>query len=229
MLGIIRSLVDGRRIRVHPAHDPAGREATGRVRHEVYCVEKGFLDGAELFDHHDERATLLNAFAGSEPVGTLRITDSADGPLEIFEMHPELQALVPPGRRYVEISRLMVVRRYRGFHATVPLFRRAFQEIIARGVDGVLVSCAQGLIPYYSRLMGFRQISTRPLAHGRLRGLTDYAMILHLPEVLAYVTPARIPLWVAISPTWFVRALGMTAARRARALLRRPPRLLEAP
>jgi len=117
----MRALLDGSRVRVRPADDTAGREATRRVRHEVYCVEKGFLDDGALFDPYDDRATVLHAFDGDEPVGTLRITDGADGPLELLEMHPELEALIPPGRRYVEISRPMVVRRYRGFHATVPL------------------------------------------------------------------------------------------------------------
>jgi len=91
-------LLRRRRIHVRPAGALADREATRRVRHEVYCVDKGFLAPDALFDGYDDRATLLNAFDGAEPVGTMRITDSGDGPLELVEMHPELAPLLPRGR-----------------------------------------------------------------------------------------------------------------------------------
>jgi hypothetical protein len=214
-----RLLVGAGRIHVRPAGSAADREHTRHVRHEVYCVEKEFLHPDALFDAYDTHATLLNAYHRDQPVGTLRITDSADGPLEIFDMHPELASTVRPGARLLEVSRLMVVRSYRGFEATMPLFRRVFAELLERKADGLIVSCAQPLIPYYRDLMGFRQLSTEPLHHQRLRGLTDYAMILDMPDVLAHATAVRLPIWMAIHPTLCVRALGLTAARKLRRFL----------
>jgi hypothetical protein len=202
---------------------PALREHTRRVRHEVYCLEKKFLTPADLFDAYDDRALILNAYKGDLPIGTLRITDSADGPLEIFEMHPELLPLVPARARLLEVSRLMVVKRHRGFHATMPLFRRVFHETMARRADGLILSCAKGLIPYYRDLIGFRQLSEEPLHHRRLRGLCDYPMILDLPDCLAYATPARLSVWFGIDPVWTLRALGLTAARKLRETSLPPP------
>jgi hypothetical protein len=47
---------------------PPEREHTRAVRHEVYCVEKRFLEPDALFDAYDDRAILLNAYRGDEPV-----------------------------------------------------------------------------------------------------------------------------------------------------------------
>jgi N-acyl-L-homoserine lactone synthetase len=216
------------RVIVRTAARACDREHTRRLRHEVYCREKGLLSPDQLFDVYDDRCTTLNAFQGGEPVGTVRITDSADGPLEIFEMHPELASLVPPRARLIEVSRLMVLRRCRGgLQVTLPLFRRVFAEAVARGVDGVIVSCAPGLIRYYRDLFGFRSLSTQPLRHGRLRGLTDYPMILELPSALAELTLARLPLWFAIHPLFCLRAIGLTLARKLRRGLPAPSLALD--
>jgi hypothetical protein len=193
-------------------------EATRRVRHEVYCLEKGYLTSDTIFDRYDQRATLLNVFDGSEPVGTMRIIDSADGRLELFDIYPELETLMPAGRRYAEFSRLMVIRRCRGLRATVPLFRRAALEIMARGVDGVILSCTEGLMTHYARVAGFRPLPVQTLAYERLR-TEGYPMILELSEALENLTAARWPFWLAISPSVFARALGMMAARRLRGLI----------
>jgi hypothetical protein len=197
-----RALI-GSRIRVEATRGP--NDATRHVRHEVYCVEKGFLTPDTLFDCYDQRAIILNAFDGSEPVGTMRITDSADGRLELFEVHPELETLVPAGLRYVELSRLMVVRRCRDLRATLPLFQEAIFATLASH-DGFLLGCAEGLIPYFSRLFGFRLLSTQPLVHGPLRGLVGYPMFGELTDVLTHLTA---PVWLALSPSVFAHALGI--------------------
>jgi hypothetical protein len=199
---------------VRSAEDPQGREHTRRVRHQVYCVEKGFLAPDQLFDRYDERALILNALRGGEPVGTLRITDSSEGPLEIFEMHPELATLVRPRARLLEVSRLMVLRPHRGVGVTMPMFRRVFAELLARRADGLILSCAPGLIRYYRDLLGFQQLSTQPLHHQRLQGLVDYPMIVEMPDVLAHATMQRLPAWFAIHPRLCLRAIGLTLARK---------------
>jgi len=204
------------KVEVRKASDAASLEATRAVRHEVYCREKGFLDEGALLDQFDGRAVVLNAFLGDEAIGTLRVTDSTEGKLEIFEMHPELEALVPQGAKLLEVSRLMVVRKHRGFSATVPLFRRIFQELIARKADGLILSCAPRLIPYYRDLLGCRQLSRKPLHHARLRGLIDYPMILEWPKALQQASFANLPFWFAINPLWCARALLHTTVRVVR-------------
>jgi hypothetical protein len=199
-------------ILVRVAATPADLDATRAVRHRVYCTEKRFLRPDELLDEYDARATVVNAFDGADPVGSMRITDSAEGCLEILEMHPELAGLLPPKARLLEVSRLMAIRSHRGLRTTVPLFRVVVAEMLARKADGILVSCAKGLIPYYETI-GFRLLSTEPLAHHRLAGLKDYPMIFEWPKVLAYGTPSRLSLWLAINPFWALRGMLATTAR----------------
>lgn len=192
------------------------REATRKMRHAVYCKEKGFLDQSTLLDAYDDRALLLTAHKGEGVIGTMRVTDSAEGPLEIFEMHPELQPLVPAGARLLEWSRLMVLREHRGFSATLPLFRRAFAEVVARRADGIILSCAPRLIPYYRDLLGCRQLAATPLHHARLRGLIDYPMILDWPRALEHATKANLPFWFAINPVLAAKAVLFTVLRLLR-------------
>ena len=192
------------------------REATRKMRHAVYCKEKKFLDSGTLLDTYDDRALLLTAHKGHDVIGIMRVTDSAEGPLEIFEMHPELRPLVPAGARLLEWSRLMVLREHRGFSATLPLFRRAFAEVVARRADGIILSCAPRLIPYYRDLLGCRQLAATPLHHARLRGLIDYPMILDWPRALEHATKANLPFWFAINPWLAAKAVCFTGLRLLR-------------
>ena len=107
-------------------------------------LEKQYVTSDSLFDSYDLRATILNVFEGSERVGTMRITDSADGRLEMFAMHPELEALAPTDCRCVEFSRFMVVRRCRGIRATLPVFREAILRCLPTH-DAVVLSCVEEL------------------------------------------------------------------------------------
>ena len=198
------------------------REATRKMRHAVYCKEKGFLDGTTLLDGYDDRALLLTAHKGEDVVGAMRVTDSAEGPLEIFEMHPELRPLVPAGARLLEWSRLMVLRQHRGFSATLPLFRRAFAEVVKRNADGIILSCAPRLIPYYRDLLGCRQLAATPLHHARLRGLIDYPMILDWPGALEHATRANLPFWFTINPWLAAKAVCFTGLRLLRERLASP-------
>src|SRR3954469_3074588 len=76
-------------IAVQPVQSAEDRAATRAVRHAVYVREKGFLTSGELFDGFDDRALILNAHDEGQPVGTLRVTSSDHGTLEILQMHPE--------------------------------------------------------------------------------------------------------------------------------------------
>jgi hypothetical protein len=202
-----RALAVGRRIRVEAVRGP--NEATQRVRDEVYRLEKRYVTSDSLFDCYDLRATILNVFEGNEPVGTMRITDNADGQLELFEMHPELEALAPSGCRYVEFSRLMVIRRCRGLRATLPLFREAILRSLPTH-DVFVLSCVKDLVPYYNRLFGFRLLSEQPLIHRRMHGVVDYPMIVGFPEALRHLSA---PIWLALSPSVFALASRLKAVR----------------
>jgi hypothetical protein len=166
-------------------------EATRAVRHEVYGREKGFLQADEVIDPFDHRATVLNAYECGKPVASVRLIDSSKHRPELFDMHPELQTLVSADTRYLEISRLTVLKSHRGFHVTLPLFRRIAGELRASGAEGMLVSCAEGLVPYYRDLFGFRLLSPVPLTHHRLRGLKDYAMAFEFSSY-ALDTPLKV-------------------------------------
>jgi hypothetical protein len=163
-------------VHLRVARTAADLEDTRLVRREVYGAEKGFVTEDELFDEYDDRALILNVYAGDEPIATARITDSFKTRLEIFEMHPELQSLVRP-ERYTEVSRLMARKPFRGgYRSTLPIIRFAARYVLEVNATGTVISCAKPLIPYYERI-GFRQLCDQPLAHKRLRGLVDHAMI----------------------------------------------------
>ena len=201
-------------IRVGPVQCAEDRAATRAVRHAVYVREKAFLTSGELFDGFDERALILNAHDEGLPVGTLRVTSSDHGTLEILQMHPELAPLLPKGARIMEVSRLMVVRTHRGLRATLPMFRQVFREFLSSGGDALILSCAKSLIPYYRDMLGFRLLSETPLHHAKLRGLQDYPMILELPVVLRELNWRRLPVWASISPAWALRAIVLTGKRK---------------
>lgn len=147
------------------------------IRNDVYYLEKGFLGPDSLIDQYDQDATIWNSYVGDDPAATLRITDSRKIRLEIYEMHPEVERLVGKNRRVLEVSRLMARREHRGFHATLPLFREVYRQMIETEAEGLIISCARGLIPYYRDIMGFKLLSPKPLTHANLRGLKDYAML----------------------------------------------------
>jgi hypothetical protein len=196
-----------------PIHLRVARSArdlddTRQLRREVYGAEKGFVTDDELFDEYDARAVILNVYAGAEPIATARITDSARTRLEIFEMHPELEPLVSPGR-YIEVSRLMARRRFRGgYRATMPIFRHAARYGLDAGVRGTVISCAKPLLAYY-KMLGFRPLSEQPLVHKRLRGLVDYAMIFEPGHGRS--TAAQKALWYMIEPGVFHRMMAGAA------------------
>jgi hypothetical protein len=173
-----RALSSSSRAPIHLSVARTARQLddTRLIRREVYGAEKGFVTDDELFDEYDQRAIILNVYAGEQPIATARITDSANTRLEIFEMHPELERLVRP-ERYIEVSRLMALRPFRGaYRTTMPIFRHAARYGLEVNVTGTVISCAKALIPYYQAI-GFRQLTEQPLVHRRLRGLVDYAMI----------------------------------------------------
>lgn len=212
------------RFDVRVAGTAADRASTCHVRHQVYCLEKGFLRPDELTDPFDDRATVVNAWLDGKAVGTLRITDNADGELEVLQMHPELKEKLRPGARLLEVSRLMVVRSARGgLGASAPMFRVVFREMVRRKADGLIISCAPGLIRYYRDLLGFRLLSAAPLEHQRLRGLKDYAMVMDWPDVLTRAQPARLLAWSLVNPFWALRAVFETGLRLARERLRQEP------
>jgi hypothetical protein len=163
-------------VQLRVARTAADLEDTRLVRSEVYGAEKGFVTDDQLFDEYDDRAVILNVYAGEEPIATARITDTSKTGLEIFDMHPELKRLVRP-ERYIEISRLMALRPFRGgYRATLPIIRFAARYVLEVNATGAVISCAKPLIPYYEKI-GFRALCDQPLAHQRLRGLVDYPMV----------------------------------------------------
>ena len=64
-------------------------------------------------------------------------------------------------------------------------------------------------VAYLRRLMGFRLLSPEPLAHKKLKGLTDYAMIFEVPESFANPTALRMAVWFSIHPSCFWQGMGI--------------------
>ncbi len=147
-----------------PAPPPAIRrsamtplEGIYRLRYQVYCLERRFLDVRAYperreADRYDDHAVHLAATdAGGEVVATLRLVlDSPLGfPVEDrgVQLFPEFDAL--PRERTGEVSRLIVAPEHRRTSAgpllLFGLFRQLYLESRALGLHGLIAAMEDGL------------------------------------------------------------------------------------
>ncbi|MET1080485.1 MAG: PEP-CTERM/exosortase system-associated acyltransferase [Pseudomonas sp.] len=92
-----------------------------RLRHEVYCVERGFLDPAQHpdgleRDEYDRCSVHIGASSlDGDLVGTVRLVQPNGGMPFPFEDHCALfdTVALPPREQVAEISRLIVKKTYR--------------------------------------------------------------------------------------------------------------------
>jgi N-acyl-L-homoserine lactone synthetase len=105
--------------------DPRLLEQSYRLRYQVYCVERGFLDAADYpdgreideFDAHSVHLALLDA--EGVMIGTARLIKPNPHGFPLFRhcaFYPEVQALDAPHVVPVEVSRLAISRRHAPRH-----------------------------------------------------------------------------------------------------------------
>lgn len=106
------------------AKSPSAREECFRIRYEVYCVEREFLDAGEspdqierdTYDEHSEHALLIERASGTA-IGTIRLVlhkpGSLIGSLPFHAVCKDPAANDPltlPFRKTAEVSRLAIAR-----------------------------------------------------------------------------------------------------------------------
>ncbi|MDD5599203.1 MAG: GNAT family N-acetyltransferase [Victivallaceae bacterium] len=115
---------------------PAGRKTAFRLRYEVYCKEKRWLDPEEYSDmqekdEHDRKSETFLAYDSDsgQPIGTARlIIDDGAAPLHIVK-HPALDNSFNTVNS-VEISRMAILASARQGNVFIGLIRMLFRHIL---------------------------------------------------------------------------------------------------
>jgi len=137
-------------------------QRVARLRYDVYCVERGFVDpagcpeGCEL-DEYDRFSIPIAVEHGSEVVAALRLVlDSPLGfPLEkrARELYPSYARMEPA--RTAEISRLVVARSHRDCRALLlKLFKKMYARSVRLGLAYWLAAMEPALERRLRRLVG---------------------------------------------------------------------------
>ena len=128
------------------------------MRYEVYVEEmKVFADGADhaqktLADDYDATARYLIAFAGDEPVGSMRMHWGADAPFvdehrEAFDTD-RFSSLLEPSEMIVA-TRFLLRKKARGGATTLQMMRAIAEFGAQNGVDLIFCDCQPHLISMY--------------------------------------------------------------------------------
>jgi N-acyl-L-homoserine lactone synthetase len=119
--GLMRATAD---FRVEVADTPEKREAAYRLRHQVYCTERGYEAGQGRLetDRFDERAghALLTQLSTGRVIGTVRLVAPATPLRDCAALDVPMQHVCPPGLfrslprvRIGEISRFAISKELR--------------------------------------------------------------------------------------------------------------------
>ncbi len=119
--GLMRATAD---FRVEVADTPEKREAAYRLRHQVYCTERGYESGQGRLetDRFDERAghALLTQLSTGRVVGTVRLVAPDLAARDPVALDVPMQHVCPPGLlralprcRIGEISRFAISKELR--------------------------------------------------------------------------------------------------------------------
>jgi hypothetical protein len=158
------------------------RAACARLRADIYVNEMGILSSDHpyvgpdgLVDPYDRYSTNLLLMAGDVAVGTARVTQACDGPLEI-EQYVDLAAVGRPRGELVEVTRFMLRKAWRR-SAAGPLLGLALYRLMRRSQAHVLVVAGKlsNLGRYYKNT-GLRSVPGVPPFRYGLTGC-DYELL----------------------------------------------------
>lgn len=152
-----------------------------QLRNEVYHLELQRIAPENLIDEFDERATIYNAYSGNEVVGTVRCIDSFLNEMEITETHPDIKALINPTKRYVEISRLMILPKHRNGIVSLRLYFQTLMFAARVSAEGMILTCSKSLIRTYNKV-GFRLLMDKPIQRKYLFTQEEFVMIFDYSE-----------------------------------------------
>lgn len=169
---------------------PAEHDATLRLRHAIYIDQMGLLpkdhpyvqDG-RLVDPWDDHSWNITLWADGVAVGTVRLSAGAPRPLEL-ESAVDLSAhLADTDRpRTVEVTRLMIDRRYRSTRATATLFIALYRTLRAYGIRQVFVAGKVGSLSRYWENFGFERLGEETFTYPVVPGARYSLMRWRLPS-----------------------------------------------
>lgn len=162
----------GRVLSVRIACTQAELEAAQRLRHKIYVEDMGVLPpdhpyvvGDRLVDDYDDWSTHLILLADEEVVGSVRVTEAIDGPLELSE-YLDVAPYLPAGAMPAELTRYMVERRFRRGVAGPLLLYAAF-KVIGTGRSSHMVAASKvGSLGSYYAAAGLHVIREEPFTYG---------------------------------------------------------------
>lgn len=108
-----------------------------RIRHQVYCVEEGYLpcnNGLEEYDEFDRTAVHFIGFEANRAVATTRLIVPGKIPMEeLFDLSG-----IPEGVRFVESSRTAVMKDFRSPAAMLELLKIKLSYALHAGFTHII-------------------------------------------------------------------------------------------
>lgn len=155
-------------------------EACYRLRYQVYCEEKQWLNpdnfpsGLEK-DSYDEKATHVMAYDEDfQLVGMMRILRSQDFAELPYQHHPGMKGRPVMAKNTAELSRFMVTARKNRMEITRGLVRAVYQTSLQLGVENWVIL----IEPSLRRLLSMLDFIFEPLCNPvkYYGGFTEIAM-----------------------------------------------------
>ncbi len=147
------------------------KDACYRLRYRIYVDHKKILPpdhpyvvGDQLIDPYDAYSTQILLLAGDEVAGTARVTCARDGALEL-EAYTDGGCHLWPRATTCEITRLMILPKWRSFQASGELFFCLFRTFIRLGAHRVLAAGKLGSLTRYYENLGLQVIHDDPFAY----------------------------------------------------------------
>lgn len=162
----------GRVLSVRVASTEAELRAVQRLRYRIYVEDMGILSpdhpyavGDRLVDPYDAWSTNLALMLDEVLIGTVRVTEALDGPLELSESM-QVAPYLPPGAQPAELTRYMVERGHRRGVAGPLLLFAAF-KVIATGRSSHMVAASKlGSLGRYYAAAGLAVADAPPFTYG---------------------------------------------------------------
>lgn len=213
--------LDARRFRAVEATSEPLRAAIFRLRHHLYVDVMGVLApdhplaaGGMFRDAFDAYSTLLALFYEHTLVGTLRITTSREGPLEL-ETYRCLTPYRRPEQVACEFQRLMILPEYRCVAATRELLVSAIRLAMRRDATQLFGAARVGNLGRLFQNVGAQVLDPAPFRFAFVPG-AEYQLIgVDLGE------PRSLRRWTIVTGVGMWSVLARHRPRRALRMSRR--------
>ena len=169
--------------RARLATRPADIDAALALRHEIYVrrmkilpEDHEYVDNGRLVDPLDATSHHLLLWADDEVVGTARFTCARESRLEIEDVR-DVSPWLADRDPVCEVTRLMILKEYRCWPASMELFWGFWKAFQTLGVHQVLAAGKVGSLGRYYEGFGLRVVDPEPFAYPVVPGATYQLML----------------------------------------------------